>query len=252
MRRKATSIPHLSRPSRQTPFTSILPSPQITCQKCGQVRPVLTLRVFDTTRQVVQICPCQEAEIKRQDEVRRREQHEKIWRDAVPPRFRMARLRDFDGIIQDQVRKGGSFLLAGPTGTGKTRLLAAILRMAHEAGESIAYVKAAELNARMDATYADDGVGSEWGVIRWASTVAMLGLDDIGAEKWSVKRQERVLSILDARIEAMRPFAITTNLSAEMLANHLGMRLFDRLRECRMIKMDGTSRRIGVSSKQEF
>ena len=164
----------------------------------------------------------------------------------------MARLRDFDGIIQDQVRKGGSFLLAGPTGTGKTRLLAAILRMAHEAGESIAYVKAAELNARMDATYADDGVGSEWGVIRWASTVAMLGLDDIGAEKWSVKRQERVLSILDARIEAMRPFAITTNLSAEMLANHLGMRLFDRLRECRMIKMDGTSRRIGISSRQEF
>lgn len=166
------------------------------------------------------------------------------WDAAIPPLFRTANLADFSEEIQATVKGSGSCLLTGPVGTGKTRLLVAILRMALEADESIAYRKAATLNNQMDATYSDDDAGSEWGIINELTRVRWLGLDDLGAEKWSEKRQERLLSILDARIEWQRPFILTSNLPMAALATHLGERLYDRVRgSCRVVKLGGKSRR---------
>ena len=80
-----------------------------------------------------------------------------------------------------------------------------------------------------------------------ATQADVLVLDDLGAERPTDWVRERILSLIDERIDARKPVIITSNLSPGDLYFHLGgdvqtLRITDRIiGACRVVKFEGVS-----------
>lgn len=81
-------------------------------------------------------------------------------------------------------------------------------------------------------------------------------LDDLGAERSSEFMRETVFNVIDSRYRAVRPFIITTNLTAEELKKPHELeyqRIYDRILErCFPVEISGKSRRRENLKKSYF
>jgi DNA replication protein DnaC len=120
----------------------------------------------------------------------------------------------------------------GDVGTGKTTLAMLVSRHAIEAGHSVAIYSLPRLLARIRRTY--DGTPGEDSYLRFferLTSVDLLHIDDLGAEKRSDWVLEQLYAIVDERYGSQRAMVVTTNLRPDQLEEQIGARTVSRLVE---------------------
>lgn len=146
--------------------------------------------------------------------------------------------------------RNGLFI-AGPPGTGKTHLAAAIANDLIQRGRPVICMTMIDLLERIKRTYNEAGA-DEGSVLKIYKTVPLLIVDDIGKEpptEWAIST---IYNIINGRYEAYLPTIITTNYDTDALIQRMTPRdtrddttakaTLDRLMEmCRGVNMTGES-----------
>jgi DNA replication protein DnaC len=172
---------------------------------------------------------------------------------AIPPRYRgvgldrppvadMARdpalapvyeaVREFVENIEARLDEGRGLWLMGDVGTGKTTLAMLVSKAAVEAGRTVAIYSLPRLLARIRRTYdAEVGEDSYLDFFGRLTSVDLLHVDDLGAEKRSDWVLEQLYAIVDERYESQRSMVVTTNLDQAALEEQIAPRTVSRLVE---------------------
>jgi DNA replication protein DnaC len=209
---------------------------------------------------VARPCECREQRLKKG--------RSKGVASVIPPRFRgvgfdrppvsdMARdleikgavneVRAFVDSLETKLETGRGLWLFGDTGTGKTTLAMLISKAALEAGHSVAIYSLPKLLARIRRTYeGDPGSDSYSQFFDRLTSVDLLHIDDLGAEKRSDWVLEQLYALINERYETQRSMLITTNLPHEELEEQIGARTVSRLSQiCDQVPLFGKDRRYG-------
>lgn len=142
----------------------------------------------------------------------------------------------------------------GKAGTGKTHLAVAIARYIIEQKQIAARVaRTVELLADIRQTFNEhDGyrAENEMELIRKFTSVSLLILDDLGAEKVSDWVCEVLYRVIDERWLEQRPIIVTTNFNLKELEERLGERVISRIAGmCVPIEMQNHDYRIENAPK---
>ncbi len=187
---------------------------------------------------------------------------------VIPPRYRgvsfdrppvsdMARdlqtkaalteVRAFVDDLDIRLEEGRGLWLFGDTGTGKTTLAMLVSKMALEAGHSVAIYSLPKLLARIRRTYdSEPGGDSYLAFFERLTSVDLLHIDDLGAEKRSDWVLEQLYALINERYEAQRSVIVTTNLPHAELEEQIGSRTVSRLSQiCDEVPLFGSDRRYG-------
>jgi DNA replication protein DnaC len=141
-------------------------------------------------------------------------------------------VKEFVEAIEARLDEGAGIWLMGDVGTGKTTLAMLVSKAAVEAERTVAIYSLPRLLARIRRTYdAEAGEQSYLGFFERLTSVDLLHVDDLGAEKRSDWVLEQLYAIVDERYEAERGIVITTNLEPGDLAKQIGERTVSRLVE---------------------
>ncbi len=214
-------------------------------------RPVCPLGVCDGSgwvlgpEDVARPCECREGRLKRQ--------RARGVASAIPSRYRGVSLdrppisemasdpsrapvyeavREFAAEVSERLDAGRGLWLMGDVGTGKTSLAMLVSKAALEAGRTVAIYSLPRLLARIRRTYdADAGEDSYLDFFERLTSVDLLHIDDLGAEKRSDWVLEQLYAIVDERYESQRSIVVTTNLDQAALEEQIGPRTVSRLLE---------------------
>jgi DNA replication protein DnaC len=141
-------------------------------------------------------------------------------------------VRAFVGALGERLAEGRGLWLMGDVGTGKTALAMLVSKATAEAGRSVAIYSLPRLLARIRRTYdADAGEDSYLDFFGRLTSVDLLHVDDLGAEKRSDWVLEQLYAIVDERYQAQRSIVVTTNLEVDQLEEQIGPRTVSRLAE---------------------
>jgi DNA replication protein DnaC len=136
-----------------------------------------------------------------------------------------------DGLAEN-LDGGRGLWLMGDVGTGKTSLAMLVSKAALELGRSVAIYSLPRLLARIRRTYdAEAGEQSYLEFLERLTSVDLLHVDDLGAEKRSDWVLEQLYAIVNERYEAERSMVVTTNLDQAALEEQIGARTVSRLVE---------------------
>ncbi len=151
---------------------------------------------------------------------------------AAETRHALVAVREFAEDVDARLDRGDSLWLSGSVGTGKTTLAMAVSAAATKAGRSVAIYSLPQLLARIRRTY-DAAVGEDSYVsfFERLTSVDLLHIDDLGAEKRTDWVLEQLYAIVDARYGAERSMLVTTNLEETELEEQIGGRTVSRLVE---------------------
>ena len=154
-------------------------------------------------------------------------------------------LRSYIDDLDAKIAEGRGLYLQGDIGTGKTTLAMLVSKRAIEAGHSVAIYSLPRLLARIRRTYdADAGELSYLGFFERLTSVDLLHIDDLGAEKRSDWVLEQLYAIVDERYATNRSIVVTTNMEVAELESQIGKRTVSRLAEiCETLPMYGDDRR---------
>jgi DNA replication protein DnaC len=187
---------------------------------------------------------------------------------VIPPRYRgvsfdrppvsdMARdlqtklavteVRAYVEDLEARLEEGRGLWLFGDTGTGKTTLAMLISKAALEAGRTVAIYSLPKLLARIRRTYdSEPGGDSYLSFFERLTSVDLLHIDDLGAEKRSDWVLEQLYALINERYETQRSVLITTNLPHPELEEQIGPRTVSRLTQmCDEVEVRGDDRRYG-------
>ncbi|MEZ5076428.1 MAG: ATP-binding protein [Solirubrobacterales bacterium] len=159
----------------------------------------------------------------------------------------VAEVRAFVDELDDRLAAGRGLWLFGDTGTGKTTLAMLISKAALEAGRSVAIYSLPKLLARIRRTYdSEPGGDSYLSFFERLTSVDLLHIDDLGAEKRSDWVLEQLYALINERYETQRSVLITTNLPHGELEEQISPRTVSRLTEiCDEVPVFGEDRRYG-------
>jgi DNA replication protein DnaC len=157
----------------------------------------------------------------------------------------VAEVRRYVEELPDRIATGRGLWLEGSVGTGKTTLAMLVSKEAIEAGHSVAIYSLPRLLARIRRTYdADAGELSYLGFFNRLTSVDLLHIDDLGAEKRSDWVLEQLYAIVDERYATNRSMLVTTNMGVTDLEAQIGERTVSRLAEmCETLLMYGDDHR---------
>ena len=154
-------------------------------------------------------------------------------------------VREFADQVEDRLDSGRGLWLMGDVGTGKTTLAMLVSKAAAEAGRTVAIYSLPRLLARIRRTY--DGEPGEDSYLEFfdrLTSVDLLHIDDLGAEKRSDWVLEQLYAIVDERYQSQRSMVVTSNLDPDQLKEQIGSRVVSRLAEiCRELPLWGDDRR---------
>lgn len=154
-------------------------------------------------------------------------------------------VRRFVEQLDDHIAAGRGLWLMGDTGTGKTTLAMLVSKAALERGHAVAIYSMPKLLARIRRTY--DGAPGEDSYLTFferLTSVDLLHLDDVGAEKRSDWVMEQLYALINERYEQRRSVVLTTNFDHDELEDQVGSRIVSRLTEMtEPIPMFGEDRR---------
>lgn len=186
----------------------------------------------------------QEAAAERQDRAMRNA----LQRAAIPPRFQDRRFDNFEShcdgaahalaIMQDYatnfldaLANGRSMLLVGTVGAGKTHLACAAAHSVIEQGHSAVFSSVMGAVRSVKETYSRDSRRTERDAIDALIAPDLLILDEVGVQFGSDAERLILFEIINGRYENVRPTILLSNLDSIGLAQFIGERSMDRLRE---------------------
>ncbi|MGH2871275.1 MAG: ATP-binding protein [Solirubrobacteraceae bacterium] len=161
----------------------------------------------------------------------------------IEPRI-VAAVRRFVTTIDEQLDNGRGLWFMGPPGTGKTTLAMLVSKAALDAGRSVAiYSLPRLLNEIRDIHRADR---SHIDLLDRLTSVDLLHVDDVGAERTTDWVLEELYSIVNARYEDRRSIVVTTNiLDRDALCEQITERTVSRLTEiCDELPLIGIDHRL--------
>jgi DNA replication protein DnaC len=134
--------------------------------------------------------------------------------------------------MEANVEAGRGLWLMGDTGTGKTTLAMLVSKAALQDNRSVAIYSLPKLLARIRRTYdSEPGGDSYLAFFERLTSVDLLHIDDLGAEKRSDWVLEQLYALVNERYEAQRSMVVTTNLDQQQLEEQIGPRTVSRLIE---------------------
>lgn len=134
--------------------------------------------------------------------------------------------------LEANLAAGRGLWLMGDTGTGKTTLAMLVSKAALGAGCSVAIYSLPKLLARIRRTYdSEPGGDSYLSFFERLTSVDLLHVDDLGAEKRSDWVLEQLYALINERYESQRSMLVTTNLDQQQLEDQIGPRTVSRLVE---------------------
>lgn len=157
-------------------------------------------------------------------------------------------IRQYVDDLGENLGAGRGMWLMGNVGTGKTTLAMLISKIALEEGWSVAIYSMPRLLARIRRTY--DAESGEQGYLEFferLTSVDLLHLDDLGAEKRTDWVLEQLYAIINERYETGRSILLTSNLDQVQLEEQIGPRIVSRLSEMcehRMVPLHGEDMRL--------
>lgn len=140
------------------------------------------------------------------------------------------------------IAQGGSLLIAGPTGTGKTHQAYGAIRSLLTAGVRLRWhaTTAADLYAAQRPRPGHDAERDLQALMR----SSLLLVDDLGAAKTSEWTEELTYRLVNHRYEHLLPTVFTTNLTIRDLRDALGDRIASRLAQMtERVTLTGADRR---------
>jgi DNA replication protein DnaC len=141
-------------------------------------------------------------------------------------------VRSWVDDMEANLESGRGLWLMGDTGTGKTTLAMLVSKAALEDSRSVAIYSLPKLLARIRQTYdSEPGGDSYLSFFKRLTSVDLLHIDDLGAEKRSDWVLEQLYALVNERYEAQRSMLVTTNLDPEQLEEQIGPRTVSRLVE---------------------
>jgi DNA replication protein DnaC len=166
----------------------------------------------------------------------------------IEPRRVVDDTRRFANTIDAQLDAGRGLWFMGPVGTGKTSLAMLISKAALAAGRSVGIYSLPGLLWKLGRSY--EIAGGHEDLIDALTTVDLLHIDDIGAERTNEWVLESLYTIINARYEDQRSVVITTNiLERDALCEQISARTVSRLTEmCDELPVLGRDRRMDLRS----
>lgn len=157
----------------------------------------------------------------------------------------VSKIRQYIDGLNSHLAAGEGLWLFGDTGTGKTTLAMLICKAALESRRTVAIYSLPKLLARIRQTYdAEPGGDSYLSFFERLTSVDLLHIDDLGAEKRSDWVLEQLYALVNERYEARKSVVITTNLSHLELEEQIGRRTVSRLSEiCEEVDVFGEDQR---------
>lgn len=154
-------------------------------------------------------------------------------------------VKEFIDGLDNNLREGRGLWIFGGTGTGKTTLAMLMSKSALEAGKTVAIYSLPKLLARIRRTYdSEPGGDSYLSLFGQLTSVDLLHIDDLGAEKRSDWVLEQLYSLVNERYESQRSILVTTNLELEELETQIGARTVSRLSQmCDLVELRGPDSR---------
>jgi DNA replication protein DnaC len=154
-------------------------------------------------------------------------------------------IREYVSELDARIGEGRGLWIEGSVGTGKTTLAMLVARRAIESGFTVAIYSLPRLLARIRRTY--DGDAGQLSYLQFferLTSVDLLQIDDLGAEKRSDWVLEQLYAIVDERYASNRSIVVTTNLGVNQLEEQIGERTVSRLAEmCEVLRLHGEDRR---------
>ena len=188
-------------------------------------------------------CRCRETRLRRARSagvasvIPRRYRGVSFDRSPVPELNRLtpdlvSEVRRFIREIDKNIRQGRGLWITGDVGTGKSTLAMLISKAAIDAGHTVAIYSVPRLLAEIRDTYdTDHGERSYMGFFQRLTSVDLLHLEDLGAEKQTDWVLEQLYSLVNERYENERSIVATTNLPFDDLEGQIGPRTASRLTE---------------------
>jgi DNA replication protein DnaC len=134
--------------------------------------------------------------------------------------------------LESNIAAGRGLWLMGDTGTGKTTLAMLVSKAALQESHSVAIYSLPKLLARIRRTYdSEPGGDSYLAFFERLTSVDLLHIDDLGAEKRSDWVLEQLYALINERYESQRSMLVTTNLDQQQLEEQIGPRTVSRLVE---------------------
>jgi DNA replication protein DnaC len=145
-------------------------------------------------------------------------------------RIAVSETRAYVEDLEGRLQEGRGLWFFGGTGTGKTTLAMLVDKAALEAGRTVAIYSLPKLLARIRRTYdSEPGGDSYLSFFERLTSVDLLHIDDLGAEKRSDWVLEQLYALINERYESQRSVMITTNLRHDELEEQIGSRTVSRL-----------------------
>ncbi len=134
-------------------------------------------------------------------------------RPPVPhlPKEAVQATRSYISKLDEHLAVGRGTWFLGDIGTGKTTLAMLISKSALEKGYSVAIYSMPKLLARIRSTYTSDEGDAYSRFFELLTSVDLLHLDDLGAERQTEWVIEQLYSIVNERYESQRAIIFTTN-----------------------------------------
>lgn len=135
--------------------------------------------------------------------------------------------------FRDHFKAGRSLVLVGRPGTGKTHLGCSILRqlMDHSDQFTGRLIGVSDLFRSIKETWERGSKKTEKQAIAEFIAPHLLIIDEIGVQFGSTAEQSLLYEVINGRYQEVLPTVVISNLSRGELADVIGSRSFDRLRE---------------------
>lgn len=185
----------------------------------------------------------------RAKDLRDRELQERLGQSNLPLRFQsktfanfephcakaadaLAKCKAYAEGFDSVMERGQCLIMTGKVGTGKTHLAAAIANhLIHERKDYPLFVSVSQAVRSIKETWQKNSEHTESEALQWFVEPDLLILDEVGVQFGSETERFLMFEIINQRYINVKPTVVLSNLTLAEIAQVMGDRVVDRLRE---------------------